>query len=88
MLIGLDIYALYGVKHSLLEQNNSSRKGLTVLNVIGIGLSVLAIITGLWHQQTAGWETDKTLLIISFVFAFTHCTFYVWRLWKQTKRQK
>ena len=88
MLVGLDIYAMYGVKHSKMEQDSSRRKGLTVLNSIGIGLSVLSIITGLWHQQTAGWDTDKTLLTISFVFAFTHCAFYVWRMWKQTKRQK
>ena len=85
MLVGLDIYALYGVKHSKMEQNASRRKGLTVLNAIGIGLSVLAVITGLWHQQTAGWDTDKTLLTISFVFAFTHCGWYVWRMWKQTR---
>lgn len=85
MLVGLDIYAMYGVKHSKLEQNTPRRKGLTVLNAIGIGLSVLAVITGLWHQQTAGWDTDKTLLIISFVFAFTHCAWYVWRMWKQTR---
>ena len=85
MLVGLDIYALYGVKHSKMEHNVSRRKGLTVLNAIGIGLSVLAVITGLWHQQTAGWDTDKTLLTISFVFAFTHCAWYVWRMWKQIR---
>ena len=85
MLVGLDIYALYGVKHSLLGQNESRRKGLSALNAIGIGLSVLAIITGLWHQQSAGWDTDKTLLVISFIFAFTHCAFYVWRMWKQAQ---
>ena len=85
MLIGLDIYAVYGVKHSLLEHNVPRRKGMTVLNAMGIGLSVLAVITGLWHQQTAGWDSDKTLLVISFVFAFTHCGWYVWRMWKQTR---
>ena len=85
MLIGLDIYALYGVKHSKIEYNVSRRKGMTVLNAIGIGLSVLSVITGLWHQQTAGWDSDKTLLVISFVFAFTHCAFYTFRMWKQTR---
>lgn len=85
MLIGLDIYALYGVKHSKLEHNVPRRRGVTVLNALGIALSVLAVITGLWHQQTAGWDSDKTLLIISFVFAFTHCAFYMYRLWKQTR---
>ena len=85
MLIGLDIYSLYGIKHSKLENNVPRRRGVTVLNALGIAMSVLAVITGLWHQQTAGWDTDKTLLIISFVFAFTHCAFYMYRMWKQTR---
>lgn len=88
MLIGLDVYALYGVKHSKLEHNVARRRGLTILNMTGIALSVLSVITGLWHQQTVGWEEDKTLLIISFVFAFTHCAFYMVRIWKQTSEKK
>lgn len=90
MLIGLDIYACYGVKHSKLEPNVPRRRGVTILNSLGIALSVLSVITGLWHQQTAGWDADKTLLIISFVFAFTHCAFYMTRIWKQvrTKEEK
>ena len=88
MLIGLDIYACYGVKHSKLEQHIPRRSGLTILNMIGIALSVLSVITGLWHQQTVGWDEDKTLLIISFVFAFTHCAFYMVRIWRQTSQKK
>ena len=75
MLIGLDVYACYGVKHSKQEQHIPRRRGLTILNMIGIALSVLSVITGLWHQQTVVLEEDKTLLIISFVFAFTHFAF-------------
>ena len=88
MLIGLDVYACYGVKHSKLEHNVKRRKGLTILNMTGIALSVLSVITGLWHQQTVGWEEDKTLLAISFAFAFTHCAFYMVRIWKQTSEKK
>lgn len=88
MLIGLDVYACYGVKHSKLEHNVARRRGLTILNMAGIALSVLSVITGLWHQQTVGWEEDKTLLVISFVFAFTHCAFYMVRIWKQTSEKK
>ena len=88
MLIGLDVYACYGVKHSKLEHHVKRRKGLTILNMTGIALSVLSVITGLWHQQTVGWEEDKTLLAISFVFAFTHCAFYMVRIWKQTSEKK
>ena len=82
MLVGLDVYACYGRKHSCLEPDRAHRKGDTALNVLGLVLAVLSVITGLWHQQTVGWEADKTLLVISFVFAFTHCAYYMWRLWR------
>ena len=82
MLIGLDIYSVYGIRHSKLEPNLRHRKGDMVLNIMGLILSVLCVITGLWHQQTVGWNADQTLLIISFVFAFTHCAYYMWRMWK------
>lgn len=88
MLIGPDVYACYGVKHSKLEHNVKRRKGLTILNMTGIALSVLSVITGLWHQQTVGWEEDKTLLAISFVFAFTHCAFYMVRITETDIREE
>ena len=86
MLIGLDIYSVYGIRHSKLEPNLRHRKGDMVLNIMGLILSVLCIITGLWHQQTVGWNADQTLLIISFVFAFTHCAYYMWRMWKHSHK--
>ncbi len=82
MLVGLDVYASYGIHHSKLEYGQKHRKGDIVLNLTGLLLSILSVITGLWHQQTVGWDADKTLLTISFVFAFTHCAFYMWRIWK------
>ena len=60
--------------------------GQLALNMIGIVLAILCVITGLWHQQTVGWEESKVLLIISFVFAFTHLGFYMVRIWKQTTK--
>lgn len=85
MLIGLDVYASYGIRHSKLENGVKIRKGDMVLNIMGISLSVMSIITGLWHQQTVGWEADKTLLTISFVFAVTHCAYYMYRMWEHSK---
>lgn len=83
MLIGLDIYVAYGMKHSKLEHGGNNRRGQSALNMIGLTLAILCVITGLWHQQTVGWNESKTLLIISFVFAFTHCTYYMWRMWRK-----
>ena len=87
MLIGLDIYVGYGMKHSQLEHGVKNRRGQSALNMIGIALSLLCVITGLWHQQTVGWNESKVLLIISFVFAFTHCAYYMMRIWKGTTKQ-
>lgn len=83
MLIGLDIYVGYGMKHSKLEHGGNTRHGQVALNMIGLILAVLCVITGLWHQQTVGWGESKVLLIISFVFAFTHCAYYMWRIWRR-----
>lgn len=83
MLIGLDIYVSYGIKHSKLGQGQTHRQGTRLLNMTGIALAVLCVITGLWHQQTVGWEADKTLLVISFLFALTHLAFYIHRLSKE-----
>lgn len=83
MLIGLDIYVSYGIRHSKLGQGQTHRQGTRLLDMIGIALAVLCVITGLWHQQTVGWEADKTLLVISFLFALTHLAFYIHRLSKE-----
>lgn len=82
MLIGLDIYVSYGIRHSKLGQGQTHRQGTRLLDMTGIALAVLCVITGLWHQQTVGWEADKTLLVISFLFALTHLAFYIHRLSK------
>lgn len=84
MLIGLDIYSHYGIRHSHLEtsgENGAPRRGITVLNALGLALSVLCVITGFWHQQTAGWGTDKTMLILAIIIGFAHFVYYILRLW-------
>jgi len=72
MLIGLDVYVYYGVKNSILGGGKKNRKGVLSMNITGIALCALLAIVGLWHQATVGWDSDKTLLIISFLFATVH----------------
>ncbi len=72
MLIGLDIYAAYGLKNSHLGNHNALRKGLPTLNYTGIGLCILLVVVGLWHQQTVGWDGDRTLFYIALIFALIH----------------
>lgn len=81
MLIGLDIYHAYGMKRSHLEPQ-AHRKGVNSLVWLGIFVSFLCIITGFWHQSSAGWDSDYTLLAISLVMGFSHIIYYTLQLAK------
>ncbi len=63
------------------------RRGNSVLNGLGLGLSVLCFITGLWHQQTAGWDSGKALLIIAFAMGASHFAYYMVRIYRQTSEK-
>ncbi|CAN5190715.1 amino acid permease [soil metagenome] len=72
MLIGMDIYLVYGAKHSQLGNGTSNRKGMKIARYTGIGLSVLLIVAGLLYQYTEGFDHDRTLFYISIIFAVVH----------------
>lgn len=72
MLIGMDIYLVYGAKHSKLGNGTDNRKGMKIARFTGLGLCVLLGIAGLLHQYTVGFESDRTLFYISLIFAFIH----------------
>lgn len=72
MLIGLDIYLVYGARHSHLGDGTNERKGMRIANITGLALAGLLIIAGFLHQYTVGFDTDKTLLYISLIFAAIH----------------
>ena len=72
MLIGMDIYLVYGAKHSHLGNGTSNRKGMRLARYTGLGLCVLLIIAGLLYQYTLGFDGDRTLLYISIAFAVIH----------------
>ena len=81
MLIGLDIYAAYGMHRSHLAPTNGAvRKGQTMFNVLCIALGTLCIVTGLWHQQTLGVNADKTLLFLAVAFGLFHIGWYTVKL--------
>ncbi|MBC7587692.1 MAG: amino acid permease [Chitinophagaceae bacterium] len=88
MLIGLDIYAYYGLKNSVLGGKTNVRDGKKGMNITGIILALALIGVGFWHQITVigehlkanpqlptseAWAvTDKGLLIFSCFFAALH----------------
>ena len=88
MIIGLDIYTAYGMKHSRLEQGVKYRRGDSALNGFGLVLSLLCIITGFWHQQTVGWEESKVLFTISFLMGAAHFGFYMIRVYRHAGQKE
>lgn len=72
MLIGMDIYLVYGAKNSHLGNGTSNRKGMRIARYTGLGLCVLLIVAGVLYQYTLGFDADRTLLYISIIFAVIH----------------
>jgi APA family basic amino acid/polyamine antiporter len=72
MLIGMDIYLVYGAKHSHLGNGTNNRKGMKIARYTGLALCLLLIVVGFLHQYSVGFEADRTLLYISLGFAVIH----------------
>ena len=72
MLIGFDIYLVYGAKHSHLGNGTSERKGMRAARITGLALCILLVIAGFLHQYTVGFDDDRTLLYVSLIFAVVH----------------
>lgn len=79
MLIGIDIYSFYGIKHSVIGGGSVRRHGQTILSCIGVFVAFLCIVTGFWHQQTVGWYESHLMLWIASVFGVAHIFFFLVR---------
>ncbi len=80
MLIGMDIYLVYGAKNSVLGNGTNNRKGMKVARYTGLVLCALLVVAGLLHQYTVGFDTDRTLLYISIIFAVVHLVVFARKL--------
>ncbi len=72
MLIGMDIYLVYGAKNSHLGNGTNNRKGMRIARYTSLALCLLLIIAGILHQYTVGFDTDRTLFYVSIIFAAIH----------------
>ena len=84
MLIGIDIYSFYGIKHSVIGGGSVRRHGQTILSCIGVFVSFLCIVTGFWHQQTVGWHESHLMLWIASIFGIAHIFFFLVRGFKES----
>jgi basic amino acid/polyamine antiporter, APA family len=80
MLIGLDIYLVYGAKNSHLGNGTTSRKGMRIARYTGMGLAALLVVAGFLHQWVMGFDTDRTLFYISIILAVVHIGLYASKL--------
>lgn len=79
MLIGIDIYSYYGIKHSTIGGGTIRRHGQTILSAIGGFIGFLCVLTGFWHQQTVGWGESHLMLWIASLFGVGHIFFFLVR---------
>jgi APA family basic amino acid/polyamine antiporter len=80
MLIGIDVYLMYGAGNSHLGKLNASKDGLKPLYITGISLALLLAIVGVLHHTTLSEGQDDTVLFwCSIVIAAVHLVFYGWR---------
>lgn len=80
MIIGLDIYLLYSVKHSLLtsQQADTLPQANRVVGLSGIALSVVLVVVALLHHFYFKAD-DKPLFYFSMAFAAAHILFFGYR---------
>ena len=83
MLIGMDIYLVYGAKHSHLGNGTDNRKGMRIARYTSIALCLLLVVAGFLHQYTAGFDSDRTLFYISIIFAAVHLVVFGRKLSRQ-----
>lgn len=73
MLIGLDVYAFYGMKHSKLNGNKVTQQSYRTVSVAGIITALLLLgVAFLHHASTDEGTQDWPLFIFSIVMAVTH----------------
>ncbi len=72
MLIGFDIYLFYGVKKSVLGNGAVNRKGLSIVNISGLGLSIALIAIAYLHKTSLKAGDEDNLFMISLVIAILH----------------
>lgn len=75
MMIGLDVYLFYGMKHSALNKDNFTPKSYKVVSMTGIGLVILLIIVAVLQHMSESAE-EYMLYYFSIGFAILHTIIY------------
>lgn len=75
MIVGLNIYNCYGLKHSYMLHKDLCRSDTIILRCIGLALSLLLGGVACIYQYVSGWGENKLLLIISLTLSIFNVIF-------------
>lgn len=80
MLIGLDIYGIYGIKKSGLNTGSIERKDINIINISVLTLAIILIILAFAHHYTMSeGEQDTSLFVFSLLFGIAHILYLGFR---------
>lgn len=83
MLIGLDIYAAYGVRKSFLNAGKRHFKDKTVISFCGLALSVILVVMAfIHHASTEETSLDKAFFNFSVAFGVAQFIYFTYRYFK------
>ena len=75
MMIGIDVYLYFGIKHSHLNKDKFDNKSYRIVSNTGFGLVLLLIVVAVAHHFTPG-VSDTGLFYFSLIFAGIHFIIY------------
>ncbi|MNY39084.1 putative amino acid permease YhdG [compost metagenome] len=81
MILGMDVYLFYGIKNSLLSDNNqvTLARSNKVVSLIGLALAALLVVVAFIHHSITN-GTDTGLYYFSLIYAAIHLAIYAYRL--------
>jgi APA family basic amino acid/polyamine antiporter len=86
MLIGLDVYAAYGLKKSVLNAENKQMKDKTILSISGLVLAgLLLILANLHHFMVKEGEQDLVFYYVSMTIGIGHVLYFAFKYMKDKK---
>ncbi len=89
MLVGMDIYAAYGVKKSKLNADNAHFKDKTIISLSGLGLAaLLLVLANLHHFGTHENERDLIFYYVSIVIGIGHVIYFTYKYIQDKKLTK
>jgi len=82
MIIGFDVYLLYGIRHSGLSDHSAAThsRSARIVSVVGLALVALLCAVAFLHHHLDG--SDTALFYFSIIFSILHFLLYLQRLLK------